>query len=98
MGCSKEEKKSEAPPVEDPAPVFDASAPGSVPIDAALAKATTDAGVPDAMPVDAASPDAAAKKRRKKPKEQKVLKIEAPIDREPPPMPYGAPPARHRLV
>ena len=98
MSCSKDEKTPEKPPEQAPAPVFDASAPVNVVVDAALAATTIDAGATDAVPTDAAAPDAAVKKRRKKRKKPKVLKIEKAIERPPPPMPYGAPPARRRLV
>lgn len=96
LGCSDERPATQAPPpvaAPPPAVVIDAALPN--PIDAALVE-PTDASAPDAGAADAAL----AKKRKKKatrngPKDSINL---LPDRTPPPPMPYGAPPARRRLV
>lgn len=105
MACSDERPATKAPPpVDEPA-----STPAS---DAAAAKAADDTipampyGAPppppiaDAAPADAGAVDAAvAKKQKKRKAKSKVIKspLPAPMP-DPPPMPYGAPPARRRMV
>lgn len=97
LGCSDERPATKAPPpVTDPVPavVIDAAQPLAVAIDAAAAP------VLDASAPDAGTPDAAAKKKAKK---KKATKKKQEVIRVGPkeiytPMPYGAPPARRRLV
>ncbi len=85
LACSNERPATKAPP-----PVDEKAAP--VASDAAL----PDAALPDAALPDAAPPDAApAKKKRKA---AKKVNPKLPPPRKDVKMPYGAPPARQRLV
>lgn len=63
----------------------------------AAAAVIADAAIPDAALPDAALPDAAPKKKRPRAKPDAAVKLSHP-DRAPIPKPYGAPPARRRLV
>ena len=103
LGCSDERPATKAPPpVDEPVavekPVEDdplVAMPYGAPPPPVIADA---APVADAAP-DAGAPDAAAKKKKRKAK-TKVIKAPKP-DPAPVPipnMPYGAPPARHRIV
>ncbi len=88
LGCADKKSEPAQIPTSVPvtAPVSDAMS--ATPADAAVAIA--DAGAPDS-----GVPDAAVAKKKKK--KHEVLKVEEP-QRVLPPMPYGAPPARRRLV
>lgn len=96
LGCSDERPATKAPP-----PVADT--PAVVSIDAAAAN-PMDAAMPDASSADAGAADAGAKdaavvkKRKKKVKKEQLKPKEAPPVDERTQMPYGAPPARRRLV
>lgn len=78
------------PPPENPT-----VQPETPPASDAMTATTADTNVPNA------APDAAVVKQE--PQEKDVVhdlneKEVSPLKREPPPMPYGAPPARRRLV
>ncbi|MBT8495320.1 MAG: hypothetical protein KJO07_19895 [Deltaproteobacteria bacterium] len=88
--CEKEAPESPPPP---PA-ATDAAAKAPTPADAAIPDAAT---IADASIPDAGTPDAAPKKKRRRRARPDAASKPARV-KHPTPKPYGAPPARRRLV